>query len=95
MIHALVIDLCAPGVGVRATESGEPFRGDFDFGIIVRERYGPRGESLPDRPEPDDPEFVEKFRQYVLTRLPDYRAGTTAGGAARPATRNAVCRQWR
>jgi len=54
----------------------------FDFGVIVRERYGPAGEPLPDRPESDDPEFVEKFRRYILTRLPDYRAAATKDGAA-------------
>ncbi len=54
----------------------------FDWGIVVRERYGPRGRELPARPRPSDPAFVEKFRRYVLARLPDYRAATTREGAA-------------
>jgi len=53
----------------------------FDAGIIVRERYGPRGRPLPRRPEPDDPDFVGAFRRYVLARLPDYRPRTTRDGA--------------
>ena len=53
----------------------------FDLGIIVRERFGPRGTQPPPRPEPGDPDFVEKFRQYVLARLPDYRPATTRDAA--------------
>jgi len=55
----------------------------FDMGIVVRERYGPGGGgALPPRPPPGDPEFIEKFRRYVLARLPDYRPARTADGAA-------------
>ncbi|MHC4718730.1 MAG: hypothetical protein ACYS5V_17330, partial [Planctomycetota bacterium] len=53
----------------------------FDAGIIVRERYGPRGGDPPARPEPDDDDFVGAFRRYVLARLPDYRPRTTRDGA--------------
>lgn len=53
----------------------------FDLGIIVRERYGRQGKPLPPRPAPNDPQFVDRFRAYVLARLPDYRARTTASGA--------------
>jgi putative acetyltransferase len=68
-----------------ADEAGRPlWRAEypygFDQGIIVRERYGHGGEDLPSRPEPEDPAFIEKFRRYVLARLPDYRPGTTRDG---------------
>jgi len=53
----------------------------FDCGIIVRERFGPIDGEQPPRPEPADPDFVEKFRRYVLARLPDYRLKTTRDGA--------------
>jgi len=53
----------------------------FDAGIIVRERYGPGGRAVPERPEPHDPDFVRAFRRYVLARLPDYRPRTTRDGA--------------
>jgi len=66
--------------GRRLWAGGFPF--GFDFGIIVRERYGPRGRAMPHRPDPGDADFVEAFRRYVLARLPDYRAATTAEGAA-------------
>ncbi len=69
-----------------AADGGKPvwagsFPFGFDFGIIVRERFGPQGEHPPARPEPSDPDFVEKYRRYILARLPDYRAATTATGA--------------
>jgi len=53
----------------------------FDLGIIVRERFGPGAGQPPPRPEPSDPDFVEKFRRYVLARLPDYRPARTRDGA--------------
>ncbi len=69
-----------------ADEAGEaiwaaeyPF--GFDAGLIVRERYGPSGGEPAPRPEPSDPSFVDKFRRYVLARLPDYRRRTTREGA--------------
>ena len=66
--------------GGRVLWRGEyPF--GFDAGIIVRERYGPCGRTLPERPEPHDPDFVRAFRRYVLARLPDYRPRTTRDGA--------------
>ena len=53
----------------------------FDAGIIVRERYD-EGGALPPRPEPVDADFVDKFRRYILARLPDYRWRTTRQGAS-------------
>ena len=53
----------------------------FDAGIIIREIYGPRGRPLPDRPAPTAPDFVERFRAYVLARMPDYQPRTTREGA--------------
>jgi len=53
----------------------------FDGGIVVRERYGPCSKTLPQRPQPTAPDFVEQFRTYVLTRLPDYTLRTTRQGA--------------
>lgn len=53
----------------------------FDAGVIVRERYGRRGKQPAPRPDKSDPDFVNKFRAYVLTRLPDYRPRTTREGA--------------
>ncbi|MBI3829464.1 MAG: hypothetical protein HY291_08105 [Planctomycetes bacterium] len=66
--------------GGRTLWQGE-FVFGFDMGIIVRERYGPQGQSLPARPAPTDSAFVNRFRAYVLARLPDYRLRTTAAGA--------------
>jgi len=54
----------------------------FDAGIIVRERYGAAGQPPTTRPQPSDACFVEKFRRYVLDRLPDYQPTTTQEGAA-------------
>ncbi|MCW8129926.1 MAG: hypothetical protein KIS92_06175 [Planctomycetota bacterium] len=53
----------------------------FDMSIIVRERYGANGKPLPPRPAPSDPDFVNRFRAYVLARMPNYRQRTTAEGA--------------
>jgi hypothetical protein len=53
----------------------------FDGGIIVRERYATQGKALPQRPQPTSPDFVERFRIYVLARLPDYTLRTTRKGA--------------
>lgn len=53
----------------------------FDGGIIIRERFGAAGADLPPRPQPTDPAFLDRFREYVLARLPAYRARTTAAGA--------------
>lgn len=53
----------------------------FDTGIIVRETFGRQaGEPAP-RPAPDHPDFLNAFRAYVLTRLPDYVLQTTREGA--------------
>ena len=53
----------------------------FDHGIIVRERFGPAGEQPSPRPQPANPDFLDAFRAYILTRLPDYRQRTTREGA--------------
>jgi len=52
----------------------------FDGGIVVRERYGSHG-APPTRPQPSSSDFVERFRAYILARLPDYRLRTTRQGA--------------
>lgn len=51
----------------------------FDMGVIVRERYGAR--EVTPRPVESDPEFVDTFRHYILSRMPDYRQRTTNDGA--------------
>jgi hypothetical protein len=53
----------------------------FDCGIIVRERFGPRGRALPDRPPASTPDFIDRYREFILARLPDYRRRTTREGA--------------
>ncbi len=60
-------------------KSSYPF--GFDAGIIVREQYGARSNELPYRPHPSDPDFVDRFRAYVLSRIPDYQWRTTRDGA--------------
>ena len=50
----------------------------FDTGILVRERFGGTWQ---DRPEADDPDFLNAFRAFVLSRLPNYRMETTREGA--------------
>jgi hypothetical protein len=60
--------------------SGEyPF--GFDCGIIVRERFGARGRALPDRPPASAVDFIDRYRAYLLARLPNYRRRTTRQGA--------------
>ncbi|MBN1810067.1 MAG: hypothetical protein JW909_13450 [Planctomycetes bacterium] len=53
----------------------------FDCGIIVREKYGAAAGPAVDRPAPQDANFVDRYRQYILSRLPDYRRMTTRDGA--------------
>ncbi|MFW6107433.1 MAG: hypothetical protein ACOC8A_01955 [bacterium] len=72
-------------LAVRGPDGAELWAGQypfgFDCGVIVRERYGPRGRPLPERPEPSAPDFIDRLRAYVLARLPDYRRRTTRQGA--------------
>ena len=65
----------------RATLWSAEFPFGFDCGIIVRDRFGPRAGKLAPRPSPKSPEFVEEFRQYVLSRIPAYRLRGTPEGA--------------
>ncbi|HUT37374.1 MAG TPA: hypothetical protein VNE39_28080 [Planctomycetota bacterium] len=66
--------------GGAALWSGQyPF--GFDCGVIVRERYGPRGARLPERPAASAHDFIGRHRAYILARLPDYRRRTTREGA--------------
>lgn len=74
----LTVEAGVPGSGAR-WQAGFVF--GFDMGIIVRERYGAQGKPLPPRPKPNDPDFVNRFRAYVLARIPNYRMRTTAQGA--------------
>jgi hypothetical protein len=53
----------------------------FDHGIIVRERFGGAAGEPAARPDAGSATFLEDFRQYILTRLPDYRMQTTREGA--------------
>jgi len=53
----------------------------FDHGVIVRERYGRRAGEPSPRPEPSQGDFLDAFRRYVLTRIPDYTMQTTRDGA--------------
>ena len=67
-----------------ADEKGKPiWQGQYPFGfdsdIIVREKYGPFSNRRQDRPEPSDSDFVEKFRRYILSGIPDYRPGGPVG----------------
>lgn len=57
-------------------QGGFPF--GFDTGILVREKFG--GE-WGERPDPNDPDFLNGFRAFVLSRLPDYKMKTTREGA--------------
>jgi hypothetical protein len=50
----------------------------FDTGILVRERFG--GIRV-DRPEPTDANFLNAFRSFILSHLPNYLAKTTREGA--------------
>lgn len=56
----------------------------FDAGIIVREPFGLMGRGVAGRrrPNPDDPAFVDRYRAWLLRRLPDWRWTTTRQGAA-------------
>jgi len=73
-------------VTLRGSDGPALWTGDypfgFDCGVIVRERYGPRGAALPERPALSAPDFVERQRAYLLARLPSYRRRTTREGAA-------------
>jgi hypothetical protein len=66
----------------------------FDAGIIVRDRFGGRllnclqeqganfgPDDLPPRPQPNDDDFLNQFRNFIFTRLPDYKRRTTRDGA--------------
>lgn len=50
----------------------------FDTGILVRERFGGQWQ---DRPEPGHADFLNAFRGYILSRLPNYSHETTREGA--------------
>ena len=50
----------------------------FDAGVIVREIYG--GAPSP-RPEASDPQFIERYRAFLLSRLPNLKTRTTRDGA--------------
>jgi hypothetical protein len=54
----------------------------FDHGIIVREQFGANGGTRAERPDPSAPDFLDKFRAFILSGLPDYRLRTTREGAA-------------
>ena len=53
----------------------------FDHGIIARERFGTNGETRAKKPDPSDPCFLDRFRTFILTGIPDYRLQTTREGA--------------
>lgn len=50
----------------------------FDTGILVRERFGGQ---WTDRPEPAQEDFLNAFRSFILSRLPNYISKTTREGA--------------
>ena len=69
---------------VEDAETGEVLYGAsypvaFDVGVKPNERYG----QAPDAPDPDpeDPDFLEKKRRYIIGRIPEFRRLTTAQGA--------------
>ena len=55
----------------------------FDAGILVREPFGrwPLRARAARRPAPADPAFVDKFRAWLLARLPSWQWTTTRDGA--------------
>jgi hypothetical protein len=68
-------------VGRALWHASYPF--GFDAGIIVREPFGLLGRSAAGarRPGPEDPAFVDKYRAWLLRRLPDWLWTTTRTGA--------------
>jgi len=50
----------------------------FDTGILVREQFG--GQWFP-RPDANHADFLNAFRSYILSRLPNYMMETTQEGA--------------
>ncbi len=50
----------------------------FDTGILVREQFG--GDKQ-DRPDSTDADFLNAFRSFILSRLPNYAMETTREGA--------------
>ncbi len=53
----------------------------FDHGIIVRERFGTNCKTRAKKPDPSDPCFLDRFRTFILTGIPNYRLQTTREGA--------------
>jgi len=51
----------------------------FDVGVKPSERYGARPDAP--NPSPDDPEFIQKKRAFIIGRIPEFRRVGTAEGA--------------
>ena len=70
---------------VRGPDGATLWAGEYPFGfecgVIVRERYGTTQAAPPERPGASAPDFIDRFRAYILARLPDYHLRTTRDGA--------------
>lgn len=61
-------------------QAGFPF--GFDAGVLVREPFGlKQGRKTLARPQPADPDFVDRFRAWLIARLPAWQWRTTRNGA--------------
>jgi hypothetical protein len=56
--------------GAGATHFQTRFVFSIDYGIIPTEDWGLPGREPPARPDPDDPNFFDKLRQYLIARIP-------------------------
>lgn len=63
--------------GAQLWTASYPF--GFDAGIIVREPFDLNMKTP--RPQPSDPAFVEHFRAWLFSKLPDFSWRTTRSGA--------------
>jgi hypothetical protein len=66
----------------------------FDHGIIVREQFGANGGTRAERPDPSAPDFLDKFRAFILSGLPDYRLRTTRERTISISRRRTRCGVW-
>ncbi|PCJ59463.1 MAG: hypothetical protein COA79_10460 [Planctomycetota bacterium] len=53
----------------------------FDLGIIVRDPFGLFSDKTIERPLPSDPKFVDNYRCWLFSKLPNWKPQTTKDGA--------------